>query len=559
MNRVNKANLLEVLFLKTWRPYTWIILIGFLLYLKTLFFDFTYLDDNVLILDNYRFLSNLSNIFQAFKEDVFFSRSDAYYRPILTISFILNAQIGGVSPFVYHFTNIIIHLLASCLFFLLLIKLKCKRGLALFFSFIFTVHPVLTQAVAWISGRNDSLLAIFALLTFISFLNFLETEKWKYYIWHMLFFATALFTKESAFALILICILYLHFIIKERLFSLNKKILSAGWFAIIIFWFLLRQAALARPLPLTISNMARSLFQNLPAAAQFIGKIILPFNLSVLPIIQDTTFIYGFIAIILTVAALFLSRNKRNNFVIFGLFWFILFLLPSFIRPNPAIVADFIEHRVYLPMVGFIIMLLEIDFVKNLNIKKKRPVILGLLIIFAFAAITFIHSNNFKNRLNFWKNAARTSPHSPLAHRNLGAMYYLDGLLDEAESEYTKSLELNQEEKMAHNNLGLVYMDRGMFKEAEEEYKKELSINPDYDNAHFNLGLLYHKQGKLKAAESLWKKTLEINPDYIDAYHNLAIHYYNQKDFTQVNYYTKQLQKRGVQVNPKLLKALKRN
>ncbi|UCD55136.1 MAG: hypothetical protein JSV93_06410, partial [Candidatus Omnitrophota bacterium] len=165
-------------------PILLIACLGFLVYSQTLFFDFTYLDDNVLILGNRKFLSKLSNIPQAFRQDVFFSYEDAYYRPLLTISFILDAQLPFAlypspkpSPqrgegrvrgrgeqgkgFSYHLTNIVIHLLAACLLFLLLIKLKYREGLAIFFSLIFTVHPVLTQAVAWLPGRNDSLLAVF--------------------------------------------------------------------------------------------------------------------------------------------------------------------------------------------------------------------------------------------------------------------------------------------------------------------------------------------------------------------------------------------------------------
>jgi tetratricopeptide (TPR) repeat protein len=248
--------------------------------------------------------------------------------------------------------------------------------------------------------------------------------------------------------------------------------------------------------------MVRSLLGNLPAIIQYIGKIPLPFNLSVLPIIQDTTFVYGFIAITLLTIALFLSKNKCYNFIIFGSFWFILFLLPSFIQPNPAIVAYFIEHRIYLPIIGFIIILLETDMIKNLIAKKNSSPILGAVIVLVLLTIiTFNHSKNFKNRLNFWENAVKTSPHSSLAHRNLGTMYYLEEQPDKAESKYKKSLELNPQEPMVHNNLGLVYMKKNMFKKAEEEFRKELAINPSNNNVRFNLRLLYYKQNKLKDAQ----------------------------------------------------------
>jgi hypothetical protein len=35
--------LFDSIFLKTWRPYAWIVLVGFLLYFKAIFFGYTYL------------------------------------------------------------------------------------------------------------------------------------------------------------------------------------------------------------------------------------------------------------------------------------------------------------------------------------------------------------------------------------------------------------------------------------------------------------------------------------------------------------------------------------
>jgi len=79
---------------------TWLIIVGVLLFGKTLFFDFSFFDDNVLILDNIGFLRNIGNIFKAFQMDVFHlvGHSAAYYRPILTISFMIDAILGGTHP-----------------------------------------------------------------------------------------------------------------------------------------------------------------------------------------------------------------------------------------------------------------------------------------------------------------------------------------------------------------------------------------------------------------------------------------------------------------------------
>src|SRR3989344_9185121 len=81
--------------------YAAICIIGAALYFKSLFFDYTYLDDNVLILNNLQFLQNPWNIFASFTQDVFHTsfNSASYYRPLLTISFMPEAILGGASAF----------------------------------------------------------------------------------------------------------------------------------------------------------------------------------------------------------------------------------------------------------------------------------------------------------------------------------------------------------------------------------------------------------------------------------------------------------------------------
>jgi hypothetical protein len=138
----NSGDLAEKIFLKGWRPYFWIVLLVFLIYFQTLFFNFTYFDDDILILNNQKFISRLDNILPSFKEDVFLSVFDIYYRPILNVSFIIDAQFGDTGPFVYHLTNILIHALAAGLVFYLLNRLYYRRALAFFSaSFLLFTPP----------------------------------------------------------------------------------------------------------------------------------------------------------------------------------------------------------------------------------------------------------------------------------------------------------------------------------------------------------------------------------------------------------------------------------
>ena len=542
---------MEKIFLRTWRPYAWIIALGFILYARTLFFGFVYLDDNAIILDSSHAISSVSNIFQVFSRNVL-PAFGTFYRPMSVIPYILDAQVGGTNPFMYHLTNIIFHLIASCLLFVFLIKLKYKEVLVFIFALLFTVHPALTSAVAWIPGGVDPLLTIFILLDLFFFLKYLETRNWLNYCLIIIFFALALFTKETALILLIMFPLYYYLIYKGKsvLSILEKVYLPAGLFFVSFVWFILRSIVLAGSMPLKLSDVLAGLF-NVPAFILYLGKMLLPFNLSVLPMVEGSSLVFGLIALAAVTLMFIFTENRRYGHIVFGFTWFMLFLLPTLIFSDPARftgVAAY-EHRIYLPMIGFIILLLETDLIRNNIGLHNKGLTFSVLVLVMFSALAFVHSGNFSDRISFWESAVRTSPRHPLAHRNLGAMYYLDGMPGKAEIEYKRALALNPYEPMVHNNLALIYMNANRLKESENEFLTEIKINPTYDNAYCNLGILYYKEGRFKEAEAQWKRTLEINPDFTDAYKFLAFYYYGRKEYDLANYYIGELQKRGIQIN----------
>lgn len=547
------------LFLSHWHPYFWFCLIGLILYSQTLFFNFTYLDDNRLILDNYFFISRPVNFLKLFTEDVFFSPLDAYYRPLMSLSLMINAILGDKSLLIYHLTNILFHLIATSLIFILLKRLKYTESLAFFFSLIFLVHPILAQAVAWIPGRNDSLATIFILASLICFMDYLVSKKINQLLRHFFFFTLALLTKELAFMILPLLILFWLLLARKKL---NFNLLMAlifGWGSIIMGWFLLRSLAFKNPVNFTIINMLKSLWFDSRTMIIYLGKIFFPANLSVLPIIRDSNFLSGIIISILLVLFMLISKSKRWSYVIFGISWFLLFLIPSFVRPNPEIVADIMEHRAYAPIIGIFIILLEIIPWGWLKTHKHVFLIAYYLLLIALIVVNWQHTKVFRDRLSFWQNAVAFSPHYPLAHKNLGAMYYLDGKIDSAAWEFQLALNLNPSEPMAHNNLGLIYVKNNQLDKAEAEYRAEIAINPYYEEVYYNLGLLYYQQNKTDEAAKAWEKTISLNPNHLSAYTNLAIHYLKQKNITKARFYGLEVIKRGGQLPLELNQILQLN
>lgn len=496
--------------LKLPHPLILIISIGFLLYARTLSFEYTNFDDNSLIQENQDYIKDISNIGDAFKRTVFLTGSDVFYRPLETVWFILNAQVGGADLFIYHLSSMLLHFLAVYLIFLLLKRLSNSEETSLLLSLFFLVHPLFGQAVAWVPGVVDVLATVFSVAAFIFFLEFIDSQKRKHFVLHLFFFTLALYTKEISVGIIVICICYLHFIKKEILVSYNKKVFLAGWLSVFAVWFMMRDSALQGQDQKNIFEMLLSIPGNLPAFIQYMGKILLPFNLSVMPVIGDTTFAWGAIAILLSAGALYFSKEKRNAWVIFSLVWIVIFLLPTFIQTSAFRVHQAYEHRMYLPMLGFLFLAAETDWVKRFSTDSvlSRGVSAGVILFFFI--VSFIHIKTFASTKSFLENAVKTSPGSSLAHRNMGIYYQDNNLLKEASEEYLKSLELNPREKDLHNNLGVIYDSWGKKDLAEKEYLTEVSLNPGNSQALHNLGVLCAARDEHAKAETYFKRSLAV-------------------------------------------------
>lgn len=540
-------------FLSKWHPYGWIVLAVCVVYFRAIAFGFTNLDDNALITNNYSFLSNFSNIVRAFGQKVFAHSILPYYRPVLTVSLIIDANLGGIDPFVYHIHNILLHAVSSCLVYPFLMRIGVKKEISLIFSLIFAVHPALAPAVVWIPGRNDSLMAVFTLASFIFLLDFLKKGGRLKYALHMAFLAIALFTKESAVMIIPLAVIYAVIIKKERIFSGSLVKLYAGYLVVAGVWYLARRAATAGSYEMSLYDGTRFALMYLPAVVQFIGKAFFPFNLSVFPTVQGTSPVYGIASIIIISAAMALSRNKRVPLAVFAMAWFVLFLVPSLARPHAGFINDVLEHRLYVPILGLLVLLAEIDIIKN---ARSFTLILGAALILLFGALSIWRSDDFRDKFSFWEKAVMTSPDSPYAHLLLGVAYLEDGEGGRAEREFRRVTSLDPQMMRVHYYMGLVYMNDGQFREASREFRKEMALHPEFGPAYSSLAVAYYKMGKSDGLDMLWKTAIELNPDNLEAYRNLAIYYYNRGDMANARTCVRQLEDRGVAVPSDFLNAL---
>jgi hypothetical protein len=471
---------------------------------------------------NYAFISKISNIPEAFIRSVDYNplkgqqteMTNAYYRPMLTVSLILNAQIAGQSPFFYHIINILLHILGCWLVYKLFITLNYSRESAIIASLIYAVHPALVQAVAWIPGRNDSLLAVFAFASLIYLIRFQQhpdiQNLWK----HLLFVFLTVFTKENAVVLPFLCLFYAFLFDRISVREILKKygILFLAYFLILLAFYFMRKYALSGiHTDNSFSSLLHSLRENFPIYLQGIQKTFLPYNPSVMTTPADTRYVAVGIVILFLTLVLIFSKEIRWKYVIFGLTWFSLFLLPSLAAKK----VTGMEHRIYLPMAGLLMILWETDLIKKTDLKKYSGFFWAVIVLFFIRS--YVHVGVFRSWDALWESAIDDNPRSAVVYNNYGFALYNQGLHDKALKMYFRALEIDSNEILIHNNIGAVYYKQKKLQSALEFFKKEIQLNPTYADAYFNLGATYADLGMKKEATEMWKKALEINPQHENA------------------------------------------
>ena len=191
-----------------------IIILGFAVYANSLHGEFIW-DDNHLVKNNPH-IKSWSHLPKIFTESIGRSATGVKsngYRPLQTFSYLINHSISGSNSIrSYHLTNALLHVfVALCIYWLINILFR-DRLLSFLTSVFFVVHPIHTEAVAYISGRADSLAVLFMLLSIIFYVKYLRSDRLILNICVCLSYVFALLSKESSLILPLLLLLchYIH-------------------------------------------------------------------------------------------------------------------------------------------------------------------------------------------------------------------------------------------------------------------------------------------------------------------------------------------------------------
>jgi len=536
-----------------------IILFGLVTYLNTFYNGFVW-DDHYLILKNpFLHRPNVLKIFIQDLDSTGFART-LFYRPLQNLSYVIDYRAWGFNPLGYHLTNTLIHILNAVLVFFLIENIAKKRMVSFLTALFFVSHPIHYGAVTYLSGRADSLFALFFLASFLAFIKYRESPKPRFLLMCVSGFVLALLSKEMAVITIFIFVLYDVIFGKKparpdtvkgnakphRLNRVLPPYLACG--AILLIYGAFRLGHLRESLRSAFSGGGFSgCVLTFPlAVGRYMGTLIAPVDLCMRkspylaksfwePYVAPSLFLVA----LLVILGLRLKSRKRE--VSFFIFFFLVSLLPVsniFVRVN-AIRAD---HWLYIPSIGFFFLLAYfLNFILfkackgglkiPLRVAERVVFVSGICLAAVYSAIAIRENTYWKDDGTLFTEILTHAPEDPLARGNLGMVYLGRGEFEKALAEQEKVMRASPDYAAGYYNAGIIYFQMKDFKTSRAFFQKALEKDRSFSEPHIYLGLMYNGEKKLPEAEKEFQKAVAINPYSSPGWLNLGILKYHRGEF----------------------------
>jgi tetratricopeptide (TPR) repeat protein len=540
-----------------------VLALTFAAYVGTLGYQFVY-DDRSQIVDN-RFIRSWQYMPRYFTghswNHLYPHLLGNYYRPTFLIWSLVNHMLFGLNAFWWHLTAIALHVSATLLVYLLarrVLKDQFSAGIA---ALIFGLHPVHIEAVAWVSGATESLLAVLLIPAFLSYLNWRDSgaetaeptitveessakksrSHWKWIAVSLVLYWVAMFAKETALVLpILICVY--EWIYGSRgsgprgQFNRARKALlrAAPYIALTCVYLSIRSLALSglshavTPLPTS------TILLTWPSLVWFYLKLLFwPVGLSAFydtPYVAQAGFVNFYlpcVAVITIGIALWLWA-RRSKEVAFATALLILPVLPL-LNLSVFIQGEIAHDRyLYLPSIGFSMMaavaLRRINFGSVKLFGQPALQVISTLMITALLGFGTASQNLYwANGLLLYYRGVTIAPNNDIAKNNLANEMVERGMYEEAVNLYTQVIEHNPAYWLANYNLGYAYYRLGMLDEAEKHFTRALELNRLDPDEFARLSLTQMKLGRLDDAEATMRRAIEIRPDAPGYHYGLGV------------------------------------
>lgn len=495
-----------------------------------------------------------------------FKGQNEFYRPVASFSLALNYYFDRDNVFGYHLFNQSIHFLTSIFLFLFIFHTlnfpsfsssyrKNAYAIALLSTILWTINPVHTQAVTYITQRMASLAGMFYIMAMYLYLKGRTTsqrnKKIIFYFLSVIAFIFSFGSKENSI-LLPVSLLFLEILVFQegpllKRFNKNIKffvITMIGTIAIVFLYlyfikggdpfsflggyehriFSLKERLLTEPRVLLF--YISLLFYPMPT------RLCLSHDISLSQSMLNPPGTLFAILLILFLITGGLAISKRSPLMIYCIiFFFLNHMVESTIIPLELI----FEHRNYIPSMLIFIPLatLFLEAISRFtNQKIMRNIIISfiVLLLVGLGHSTYIRNSIWKTDESLWLDSIEKYPNLWRPYHNLGKYYSDRHQNEKAIMIYNMALNkkvmnnrMDRYNFFTYFNIGVQYFKMGKHEKAMEYYLKAETIHQKYGPLQNNIGLILFIQKKYKDAETKFQQALRYQPDLHEALTNLGL------------------------------------
>jgi len=533
------------------------------MFLSTASFQFTGYDDDKQVTDN-PYIRSLrpGNVWWIFTHFCI-----ASYYPVRLLSFAIDYHFWGLDPEGYHLTNVIVHAANVLLVFWLLLRLMAARSdiwqviAVAAATAIFAVHPVVVEPVAWVPGREELLMTLFALLC----LHFhrsahLANERGEpdaaasghiprrsrvglgYHALAAAACAAATMSNVVGAAVPLIVLAYDVAVARPK----GRRAVIAAAAAVLPLWAIAIGAIVLKQVGQTLPAAGADVAGAVPWSLRpAFGLDVFRLNLTTLVWPRDLTPRYmrpdgpaylsvgtavGLACALAMLALVWLLRRERT--ALLGILWFLLALVPtSQIIPHHIFRAD---RFLYLPLAGLVLAAgAGLARLTAISRETRGLAALSLAAVAALAAVALHQVPLWKDGLTILQHAVLVTPQNADAHHALAGVLAQAGRTDEAIAEYREAIRHDPTSALIRLGLGCALMVKGNTAEAIRSFEEALRISPDDPEVRNNLGAAWLAMGNIDEAVRQCREAIRLRPDNAVAWSNLGAAIYRKGDVAE--------------------------
>ena len=388
---------------------------------------------------------------------------------------------GGIYPVYFHFSNLLMHAINTIIAFSIIkktINRKIQNDLQIYIiasigAIFFAVHPIQTEAVAWISGMKDILYSFFALLSLCFYLDDADEEKGKKKSISkkhiaFAFFVLAMLSKPTAVILPFIIATLEIFIFKKPIKSIINLL---PWIIASIILIILARNLMPPPSKIEYPPWHLRPVLALDAMLFYLKKILWPseFMHDYGRTIQaaSTNFIAFYFSTVFVAILLYVQTKIKaaKLFIVFLIAFFISILPYSGIIPFEFQRLSTVADR-YAYFGVFIFCLFLCIALNKLNMSRQILVSFAIILTSFFTFKTITHLKVWENDITLGEHTLKYNSLSTSSYINIGIKKSSNGLFDEAITNYQNAIKINPFAELAYYNMGIALTGKGNIQEA---------------------------------------------------------------------------------------------